>query len=58
MVDKLVDGFYWISIDGEEPEIARYVLEDEWWYTTGWEVPIHRPVKILSDRLVYEESRG
>jgi hypothetical protein len=48
-------GFYWISIDGQEPEVAQW--QNEWgqWLVTGHKMPLTdalaTKVVVLSDML-------
>jgi hypothetical protein len=49
------DGFYWISIDGQEPEVAQWQVEWSQWLVTGRKMPLPDEwsdlVMVLSDVL-------
>jgi hypothetical protein len=53
--DQLEDGFYWISIDGQEAEVAQWQVEWSQWLVAGCTKPLaddlSTRVMVLSDRL-------
>jgi hypothetical protein len=48
-------GFYWISIDGQEPEVAQWQADWSQWLVAGSKMPLSDEwselVMVLSDRL-------
>jgi hypothetical protein len=48
-------GFYWISIDGQEAEVAQWQAEWGQWLVAGSKMPLpdqlSESVTVLSDRL-------
>jgi hypothetical protein len=51
--DHREDGFYWISVDGLELEVAHWQSEWSQWLVAGAKLPLHDAarVSVLSDRL-------
>jgi hypothetical protein len=54
-LDELEDGFYWISIDGQQAEVAQWQVEWSQWLVAGCTKPLaddlSTRVVVLSDRL-------
>ena len=54
-LDDREDGFYWISIDDQEPEVAQWQPEWGQWLVAGCAAPLVDDycgrVVVLSDRL-------
>src|SRR3954452_6047489 len=53
--DHREDGFYWISVDGQEAEVAQWQMEWGQWLVAGSTRPLSdgwaTRVTVLSDRL-------
>jgi hypothetical protein len=53
--DELEDGFYWISVDGQEVEVAQWQVEWGQWLVAGSTTPLPdgwpTRLTVLSDRL-------
>jgi hypothetical protein len=51
----LEDGFYWISIDGQEAEVAQWQVEWSQWLVAGCTRPLSDAwstrITVLSERL-------
>ena len=59
MHQELDEGFYWVQIEGDSPEIGWYdEVTDGWWTTSSEsEIPARNTdVYVLSTRLTYNEE--
>ena len=52
--DDREEGFYWISIDGQEAEVALWQMEWQQWLVTGHGQPL--PDSITSTVVVLSEE--